>query len=187
MRPSSVITKSKPVVRKSATGFLNSVTNYFKSYTENIKQTYEHKIIFAIVEKELYGKNTIDSLTHDLDKLILYSLGFPKKFVSSFHRAHSQHHTESGKKLNLRSVICDNIASSPDFKPKKQYSLRDYFQRNENLQHVEGLKEKLEEYNYGECLNFNNIKAKREEEYHGPKGTLKILFKTLLLLSTALS
>ena len=180
------IIKAKPVVRQNTTGFLSPVVKYLKSYAENIRETYEHKIIFAIIEKELYGSNSVDSLTHDLDKLVLYVLGFPKKFVSKFHRAHSEHHVESGKQLNLRSMICDNIASSPEFKPKKQYPLRDYFQRNEGLQHIKGLKEKLEEYNFGENLDFNEIKMKSKEKYHGAKGTANILFKASALLIGAI-
>ena len=86
--------------------------------------------VFALIEKELYGKRSIDSYTHDADKMILYLLGFPKSFVSKFHREHSVHHVESGKKPNLRSMLCDNIASSPEFKPEKKNSLRMTRQKN---------------------------------------------------------
>ena len=177
----------KPVVRKSATGFLNRIKNFFKEYTENVKRTYEHKIVFAIIEKELYGKNSIDSITHDLDKLVLYALGFPKSFVSRFHRAHSEHHVESGKKLNLRSVVCDNIASSPDFKPKKKYRLRDYFQISPELQKIEGLEEVLKKYNFGEDLNFEKVKEKSSKKYHGAKAVFNVASKAAIILFGALS
>ena len=83
----------RPVAKKSATGLLglftkakNAVTNYFKSYKENISHTFDHKLVFAVVEKELFGKNSIDSITHDLDKLVLYALGFPKSIVTNLMR-----------------------------------------------------------------------------------------------------
>ena len=118
----------RPIADKSAIGlrgFSEKIKNYAKNYVKNIEHTYDHKLVFAIVEKELFGKNSIDSLTHDADKLILYTLGFPKSFVSKWHREHSVHHTESGKTANLRSMICDNIATSPEFKPEKKKSLRE--------------------------------------------------------------
>ena len=165
----------RPVATKSATGLLglrdtfsklkSKVSQYFKVYKNNITHTLDHKIVFAIVEKELFGKNSIDSLTHDLDKLILYILGFPKSFVSKYHRKHSVHHTESGKTPNLRSMICDNIASSPEFKPEKKRSLREHFAKTPELQKISGLKEILEKYSYGEKLDFNKIKEKKSKKY----------------------
>ena len=78
-----------PVASKNATGpdgFIkgkNSTIGVFINYRKNLEHTYEHKKVFAIVEKELFGKNSIDSITHDLDKLIMYAMGFPKSIVSS--------------------------------------------------------------------------------------------------------
>ena len=172
----------RPVANESATGLLGfvvktieAVKNYTKQYKKNIIHTYDHKVIFALIEKELYGKNSIDSITHDLDKLVLYSLGFPKSFVSKFHRQISVHHTESGKKNNLRSMLCDNIASSPEFKPEKKKSLREYYNSSAELQRVEGFKELLEEYNYGESLDFNEIKAKKAaQENYIPRKALSL-------------
>lgn len=182
----------RPVATKSATGLfgfitkgINSISNYAHNYQKNLKHTYDHKIIFGLIEKELFGYNSIDSITHDLDKLILYSIGFPKSFVSSFHRKHSVHHTESGKKMNLRSMICDNIASSPEFKPEKKKSLRDYYTSSKELQNVQGFGELLEKYNYGENLNFDSIKAKKEKSLSGQKGFLSVAVKTLALLFTS--
>ena len=88
----------RPIADKSAIGlrgFSEKIKNYAKNYVKNIEHTYDHKLVFAIVEKELFGKNSIYSLTHDADKLILYTLGFPKSFVSKWHREHSVHHTAS--------------------------------------------------------------------------------------------
>ena len=159
----------RPVACENTTGLLSSKENinpfiqkakeYFKSYKENISHTYQHKLIFAKIEKELYGHNSIDSITHDLDKLVLYILGLPHSLVSACHKKISEHHIESGKKLNLRSLIVDNIASSPQFKPEKTKSLREHFYSSKELQSVIGLKETLEAFNYGEKLDFDKIKS----------------------------
>ena len=175
----------RPVAEKSATGLrglLDKVKQYVKNYVKNIEHTYDHKIVFAMVEKELFGKNSIDSLTHDADKLILYMLGFPKSFVSRWHRDHSVHHTESGKKANLRSMICDNIASSPEFKPEKKKSLREHYNSSQELQNVKGFGELLEKYNYGENLDFAKLKAKKNIKYHGFIGMAFATLRSLALL-----
>lgn len=176
----------RPVANKNATGLLgiiikskNSILNYIKNYKKNIKHTYDHKIVFSLVEKEVFGRNSIDSLTHDLDKLVLYILGFSKPFVSDFHRKISVHHTESGKKNNLRSMLCDNIASSPEFKPEKKKSLRDHFNSSEELQKVKGFKELLEKYNYGENLDFNKIKVIKDFHKDGFFNRFKTVCKAI--------
>ena len=138
----------------------SGIKNYAKNYVKNIKHTYEHKLVFALIEKELYGKNSIDAITHDADKMVMYLLGFPKSFVSDFHRKHSQHHPESGKEMNLKSMLCDNIASSPEFKPEKKLSLREHYSSNKMLQSVKGLGEILNRYNFGENLDFAKINKK---------------------------
>ncbi len=152
--------------------FFDKVKNFAKNYVKNIKHTYDHKIVFALVEKELFGRNSIDSLTHDADKMILYLLGFPKSFVSEYHRKHSAHHPQSGKNMNLRSMLCDNIASSPEFKPEKKRSLREHYATCEELQQVNGLRGIFERYNYGEDLNFAKIKLERNTKYAGAAGFL---------------
>lgn len=148
---------------------LNPVLNYVETYKKNIKHTYDHKIYYALIEKELYGKNTINSLTHDADKMILYILGFPKSFVTNFHRKHSEHHIESGKKINLKSMFCDLVASSPDFKPEKKYGLRDFYNKSNELKAVKGFKELLENYNFGENINILKIKKIRKGVFFGIK------------------
>lgn len=172
----------RPVAEKSAAGLFGNIKKYARSYVKNIKHTYDHKIIFALVEKELFGRNSIDSITHDLDKLLLYLLAFPKSFVSKFHRKHSVHHTESGKKPNLKSMLCDNIASSPEFKPEKKNSLRVHYQTSKELQNVQGLGDIFEKYNYGESLNFDRIKAKKEAKYSGIKGLTSAAVRLLLFI-----
>ncbi len=141
---------------------IDAIRTYCHEYVKNIQHTFDHKVIYALIEKELYGKNTINSLTHDADKMIMYLLGFPKSFVSKFHRLHSTHHTESGKMMNIESMLCDNIASSPEFKPEKKLSLRAYFNKSKELQEVDGLKELMERYNFGENIDFDKIKTKKQ-------------------------
>jgi len=169
------IVNKRPIVNQSAVGLLNVYTKFFdkvKNYFHNIKHTIDHKIVFALIEKELFGKISKDSLTHDLDKLVMYIMGFSHSFVSKFHRKISEHHTESGKKSNLKSMLCDNIASSPEFKPEKKKTLREYYNSSPELQSILGFKEILEKYNYGEDIDFNLIKTKQAKINHIPKKVL---------------
>ena len=169
----------RPVATTSATGLnvisrnvnkvVFPVVNYAINYVKNIKHTYEHKVTFAMIEKELYGKYSIDSLTHDLDKLVLYILGFPRSFVSKFHRRHSEHHVESHKKLNLKSMLCDNVASTDK---KDKLPLRVYYNSSEELQSVEGFKQLLEKYNYGENIDFDKIHIQKKKRRNAIAGAL---------------
>ena len=169
----------------SSKGFLarckDAVVQYCKNYKKNIQHTYDHKIVFALIEKELYGKNSIDSITHDADKMIMYLLGFPKSVVSKVHRSISVHHPESGKQLNLRSMLCDNIASSPQFKPEKKYSLREYYNLSKELQEIPGFGELVKKYNFGDNINFSRIKALKQYKYDGFAGLWSVAYKSLLL------
>ena len=180
----------KPVANKSVTGFLSlidntykHIKNYVKNYKANITHTYQHKLVFAKVEKELFGQNSLDSLTHDLDKLILYILGFPHDFVSGLHKKISEHHIENHRNKNLRSMLCDNIASSPKFKPEKKYNLRDFYQKSSELQSVKGFGKLLEKYNYGENLNFDKIKqdCPKNSLMHTLQKAVCILFFSILV------
>ena len=166
-------------VNKVKTKVVKPVREYIHNYKKNVVHTYEHKLVYALIEKELYGHNTFDAITHDSDKMIMYLLGFPKSFVSKFHRQHSEHHIESGKKMNLTSMLCDNIASSPEFKPEKKYSLREYYQRSEELQGLKGFKRLLDKYNFGENIDFQKIKALKDSRYKGMKGISLAMAKCL--------
>ena len=180
---------TRPDANKSASGLLssdniftrckNAVVKYCKDYKKNIQHTYDHKVVFALIEKELYGRNSIDSLTHDADKLIMYLLGFPKSVVSKVHRRISVHHPESGKQLNLRSMLCDNIASSPQFKPEKKYSLREYYKISKELQEIPGFGELLHKYNFGDNIDFTRIKAMKRCKYNGFVGVGAVAYKAM--------
>lgn len=58
---------------------------------DRITYTLKHRKAFRQVEKQLLGHNTIRSLFHDLDKVILYNF-FDYKAVHNFHRKHTRHH-----------------------------------------------------------------------------------------------
>lgn len=160
--------------------FINPIDKYIKSYKENIKHTYEHKIFYALVEKELFGYNTINALTHDTDKMIMYLLGFPKSFVTKFHRKHSEHHTESGKDLNLKSMLCDLVSSSPEFKPEKKLSLREFYYKSNELKQTTGLKKLLDKHHFGEDIDITKIKIIKKDRYSGIRGLSKLLYEGLL-------
>lgn len=66
---------------------------------ERIKYTRQHRKAFRIIEKQLLGRNTIRSLFHDLDKLVLYRF-FDYKKVHNWHRNHSKHHSIKAKTHN---------------------------------------------------------------------------------------
>ena len=170
----------RPDATASASG-LSSIRQKFLKVTNSVIN-YGKSVVFALIEKELYGKRSIDSYTHDADKMILYLLGFPKSFVSKFHREHSVHHVESGKKPNLRSMLCDNIASSPEFKPEKKNSLRKYYSISKELQSVKGFGEMLEKYNFGEDIDFAKIKRIKAAKFEGLKGLARVAVKSLVLL-----
>lgn len=169
--------EKRPVA--NAAGLLHMVKQYVSDYKENVIHTYEHKIVYTLIEKELFGKNSINSVTHDLDKMILYLFGFPRSFVSKFHRKHSHHHLESGKVMNLNSMLCDNIASSPFFKPEKKYTLRCYYNMSKEFQNLEGFRELLEKYNYGENLNFEDINKRKNVKIGSIKETVKAIASIL--------
>ena len=172
--------EKRPVVRESATGLsslknkftslIDNVTNWGKTYKHNINHTISHKIDIGLSYYKLYNKFSMDMITHDLDKLAMYLVGFPKSFVSKFHRAHSEHHLESGReKLNVKTILVDNITSCPVLKPEKKKFFREYFESCKELQNVKGLKEEAEKYNFGEGLDFHKIKRTREQIIKGSK------------------
>ena len=58
---------------------------------DRIEYTLKHRKAFRETEKKLLGHNTIRSLFHDLDKVILYNF-FDYTKVHDFHRKHTRHH-----------------------------------------------------------------------------------------------
>ena len=79
----------------------------FKYRKENIgaiNYTKEHRKAFKKIEKEILGHNTIRSIVHDLDKVILYNV-WPHKKVKNFHRSTARHHVENNIKKNRNDYI----------------------------------------------------------------------------------
>ena len=77
---------------------------YRKENLGAIKYTKDHRKAFRKIEKELLGHNTLRSLFHDLDKVILYNI-WPHKKVKSFHRSTARHHVENNIKKNRNDYI----------------------------------------------------------------------------------
>lgn len=63
---------------------------------DRIKYSMDHRKAFRKVEKQLLGHNTVRSLFHDLDKVILYHF-FDYKKVHNWHRNHAKHHAKCAK------------------------------------------------------------------------------------------
>ena len=51
-------------IKPKVQAIVTRIKNFSKNYVKNVKHTYEHKVVFALVERELFGRNTIDSITH---------------------------------------------------------------------------------------------------------------------------
>lgn len=91
---------------------------------DKIKYTMAHRKAFRQVEKQLLGHNTIRSLFHDLDKVVLYMM-FDYNRVHNFHRSHARHHMDKAKTHSdfVQAVIdweCARIT-----KPDKPLNARD--------------------------------------------------------------
>lgn len=66
---------------------------------DRIRYTHNHRIAFRKVEKDILGKNTVRSLFHDLDKVILY-LFLPHDIVHNIHQKYSRHHAARARTRN---------------------------------------------------------------------------------------
>ena len=77
--------------------------------------------------------------------------------------------------MNLRSILCDNIASCPEFKPEKTKSLREHYFTSTALQAINGLGPLLEAHHFGEDIDFNKINEEKEQKFHGTIGFIKSL------------
>lgn len=68
---------------------------------DDIKYTLEHRKAFRKVEKILFGRNTIISLFHDLEKPILYFVFGKRKWIQNLHRRINKHHVEYYKNKKI--------------------------------------------------------------------------------------
>ena len=109
--------------------FKKSLRSYFLGYPKRINYTWQHKKAYLKVEKKLTGKNTLRGYLHDLDKLIMYIIGVPKKVAHDIHVATAPHHIIKGKvKYPVGEVIDTECAHHT--KLDKPWKARDYYERS---------------------------------------------------------
>ena len=97
-----------------------------KSYTYNLKYTWEHKKAFMEVEKEILGHNTLSGYLHDLDKLFMYAIGIPHETAHQIHTIMASHHIKNGHVQDpLQAVIDWECARRT--KPDKSLSAVEYY------------------------------------------------------------
>lgn len=121
---------AKPVMVQPVTpipkgNLLDAIKYHFATYGRRINYTWQHKKAFLQVEKELTGKNSWKGYCHDLDKLIMYILGFPKQTAHNIHVATSPHHIRNGKvKDPIMTVIdweCCRYTKPDKFRTAREY------------------------------------------------------------------
>ena len=120
--------KEKTWTEDSKKPFSQRLKEYFTGYTKRIDYTWQHKKAFLKVEKDLYGKNTLGGYCHDLDKLIMYILGVPKKLAHDIHVATAPHHIRNGKIKAPEKAVID-WESARYTKPDKPLSARDFYEK----------------------------------------------------------
>ena len=118
----------QPVIVNHNEPLLESIKNHFANYGRRINYTWQHKKAFLKVEKELCGKNTWRGYCHDLDKLIMYILGFPKTWAHNIHRATSPHHIQNGKVRSPLMAVID-WEGCRITKTDKPYTAREYYEK----------------------------------------------------------
>lgn len=113
---------------KNNKSFWKDLKEYFTGYPKRINYTWQHKKAYLKVEKELTGKNTIRGYLHDLDKLIMYIIGVPKKTAHKIHAATAPHHIKNDKvKYPIGAVIDWECARYS--KPDKPLSARYFYEK----------------------------------------------------------
>ena len=120
--------KEKTWQENSKKPFSQRLKEYFTGYTKRIDYTWQHKKAFLKVERDLYGKNTLGGYCHDLDKLIMYILGVPKKLAHDIHVATAPHHIRNGKIKAPEKAVID-WESARYTKPDKPLSARDFYEK----------------------------------------------------------
>ena len=59
-------------------------------------------------------------------------------------------------------MLCDNIASSPEFKPEKKQSLKEFYNSSDELKNIPEFGKLLKKYNFGEDIDFEKIKTLKD-------------------------
>ena len=153
------------------------IRNYWNQYTYNIKRTHRHKVAYAVDEYKQFGYNTVDCITHDTDKMVMYLLGVPHDIVVKIHRAISEHHIENNRKKNIKSMFIDIHCSGE--KPDKQTPFREYFYKNKPLQNTNGLGTLAKKKNFGENVPIIFLTQEVDKITSSIKEFVKFGFNTL--------
>lgn len=150
---------------------------WWNQYKNNIARTHRHKVAYTVDEYKQLGYNTLDSVTHDADKMFLYLIGCKHDTVVKIHRAISEHHTENKLKKNLKSMFID-IHCSQD-KPDKHTPFRDYFYSNKALRDTQGLEEYAKARNFGENVPIKDITQEVDRITSSCRNFIKFTIDTI--------
>lgn len=107
----------------------DAIREYFTGYPKRIKYTWQHKKAYLAVEKRLAGKNTLRGYLHDLDKLIMYIIGFPKEIAHNIHVTTTPHHIRKGRVKYPKGAVIDWECARYT-KPDKPLNARDFYERS---------------------------------------------------------
>lgn len=114
--------------RACKSNLYKNLKEYIQGYPKRINYTYKHRIAYRKVEKELLGKNTLGGYLHDLDKLVMYVIGVPKKLAHSIHVATAPHHMHKGHIKRPVSAVIDWECARLT-KPDKPLSAREFYEK----------------------------------------------------------
>ena len=78
-----------------------------KNNIKKIIYIIKHKIAFIQTAKKCRGYITFSDIIHDMDKIVLLTIGMNPKKVSKFHRSHSKHHMQNDTIKDINSAIID--------------------------------------------------------------------------------
>lgn len=87
----------------------------FDKFIQHIKNSYDcfvytfkHKIAFLKVQYQVLGSISLAGVLHDTDKLLMYTLLIPKRYVRAIHRSYSLHHAnKNGEIVDIWHAIID--------------------------------------------------------------------------------
>lgn len=99
------------------------MVNFYKMNKTKISYIRQHRKAFKKIEKQLLHHNTLRSLFHDLDKIILLHF-FEKEKVSRIHRRYSRHHDKAKSKSDYIQMVIDWECARYT-KPDKPLNARD--------------------------------------------------------------
>lgn len=87
---------------------ISPISHFIHDYAARFNYTWQHKKAYLRVEKELTGKNTLTGYLHDVDKLVLYAIGFPGELAHNIHTSIARHHQHPpGVIKDLQGAVID--------------------------------------------------------------------------------